>query len=57
MALDQDWLERGLELKRMIGEEPHQVEAHIYAAHEYARMKAADNPFVHEGSVRTTTGR
>jgi len=41
-----DWLERGLEFKRLIGDEPRPVEAHIYTMHEYARMKAADNPFV-----------
>ena len=50
-----DWLERGLEFKRLMGDEPLQVEAHIYTAHEYARMKAADNPFLHrietEGKV------
>jgi uncharacterized protein len=41
-----DWLERGIEFKRLIGEELRPVEAHIYTAREYARMKAADNPFI-----------
>ena len=41
-----DWFERGLEFKRLIHEERLPVEAHIYTAHEYARMKAADNPLI-----------
>ncbi|MGA2765261.1 MAG: nucleotidyltransferase domain-containing protein [Spirochaetia bacterium] len=41
-----DWFERGLEFKRLINEERLPVEAHIYTAHEYARMKAADNPLI-----------
>jgi uncharacterized protein len=43
-----DWFERGLEFKRLIPDEPLPVEAHIYTAREYAQMKAADNPFVHQ---------
>ncbi len=41
-----DWFQRGLEFKRLIPEERLPIEAHIYTALEYARMKAADNPFV-----------
>ena len=41
-----DWLERGLEFKRLVDEERLPIEAHIYTSHEYARMKAADNPLI-----------
>jgi len=41
-----DWLERGLELKRVVGEERLPVEAHIYTAAEYAHMKEVENPLV-----------
>ncbi len=41
-----DCLERGLEFRRAIGEERLAVEAHIYTAAEYARMKEAENPLI-----------
>ncbi len=41
-----DWLERGLEFKRLVHEERLPIEAHIYTSDEYERMKAADNPLV-----------
>lgn len=41
-----DWFERGIEFKRLVREEKLPIEAHIYTAREYARMKAAENPLL-----------
>ena len=41
-----DWLERGLEFKRVIGEGRTPVEAHVYTAAEYAHMKEVENPLI-----------
>jgi len=43
-----DWFERGLEFKRFFPGERLSIEAHIYTAQEYARMKSADNPLVQQ---------
>jgi predicted nucleotidyltransferase len=41
-----EWFDRGVEFKRLLHEERVPIEAHIYTAQEYARMKAMDNPLV-----------
>ncbi len=41
-----EWLQRGLELKRIVGAERVPVEAHIYTAAEYAHMKEVENPLI-----------
>jgi predicted nucleotidyltransferase len=41
-----DWLERGLEFKRLVHEDKLPIEAHIYTSREYARMREAENPLV-----------
>jgi len=41
-----DWFKRGLEIRRFFQKEPVPIEAHVYTAEEYERMKTLENPFL-----------